>query len=272
MRRALALAAAVLLAAACARKPSTVRVSPAKQTVYGLNRRKSMAAEVLDKKGEAIPGTLVKWSSSKPAVATVDEKTGALKTIASGRTVITATAGPLSGTGTVDVVDAVVVNVVPARVTLAGPPGATAVLSYEVKDSKGKAVEAKPTWSSSDAGVASVDGNGVLKSVKEGKATITASLGDVGGGCDVAVTFREIGGVELAPLTLILTKGETQSVRAVARDTKAAPIEDAAIAWSTSDPNVATCYNGMVTGKATGTATIRASCGSKTAELSVFVN
>jgi uncharacterized protein YjdB len=247
-------------------------VTPGKQTIYGLNRRKSMTAEILDKKGEPIPGVAVSWSSSKPAVATIDEKTGALKTVADGKTVITAKAGELSGSGNIDVVDAVSINVLPARVTLAGPRGSTATLSYEVKDSKGKTIEVKPSWSSSDAGIVSVDGHGVLKSQKEGKATITASLGDVGGGCDVAVTFREIGGVELAPSTLILGRGETQSVRAVARDDKGASIEDAAIGWSTSDPAVATCYNGMVTGKATGTATIRASCGSKTAELSVFVN
>ncbi len=271
-RRVLAFATVfALLGVACAKKPASVRVNPAKQTIYGLKRTKSVAAEVLDKNGQAIPGVPVEWDSSKPAVATVD-RTGSLKTVAAGRAVVTAKAGPLSGSGTVDVVDAVSIAVSPARITLAGPQGTSASLSHEVKDSAGKTLDSKPTWSSSDGRVVTVDQNGVLKSVKEGKATITAALGDLGGGVDVAVTFREIGVVELAPATLILAKGESQSVHASARDTRGVTVEDAAIGWSSSDPSVATCYNGMVTGRGTGTATIRATCGSKSAELSVFVN
>jgi uncharacterized protein YjdB len=272
MRRALALSAALALTAlSCAKKPASVRVNPAKQTIYGLKRTKSVAAEVLDKNGQAIPGVPVEWSSSKPAVTTVD-RTGSLKTVAPGRAVVTAKAGPISGTGTVDVVDAVGIAVSPARVTLAGPRGTTASVSCEVKDSAGKTLDVKPTWSSSDGRIVTVDQNGVLKSVKEGKATITAALGDLGGGCDVAVTFREIGTVEVSPPTLIIAKGETQPVRASARDTRGVTVEDAAIGWSSSDPSVATCYTGMVTGRGTGNATIRATCGTKTAELSVFVN
>lgn len=273
--RALRLASAALLlafAAACARKPASIRVNPGKQTIYGMKRTRAVAAEVLDKKGEVMPGVAVEWSSSKPAVATVDKVTGSVKTVAPGRAVITAKAGEISGTGLVDVVDAAEILVTPARVTLAGPKGTTAQLSCDVKDSSHKPVDVKATWSSSDPKVAIVEGNGTLKSVGEGKATITASIGDLGGGCDVAVTYREIGTLDLAPITMILVKGETQPVRAIARDKNGVAVDDAAVGWSSSDPSVATCANGMVNGKTTGTATIRAICGSKTAELSVFVN
>jgi len=267
-----ALSSLALLAVSCAKKPASIRVTPPKQTIYGLKRTKSVAAEVLDKKGEQLPGFLVQWSSSKPAVVTV-QPTGSLKSVTPGKAVITATLGPLSGTANVDVVDIQMLEVTPARVTLAGPKGATAALSAEAKDSKGKLVTGvSALWTSSDTKVALIDNKGVLTSVGEGKTTITAAIGDVGGGADVAVTFREIGAVEVSPLTLILKMGETQSVRAIVKDTRGAPVEDAAVTWTTSDPSVATCYNGMVTGKSTGTTTIRGTCGTKVAEVSVFVN
>jgi len=273
VRRALPAAALLLLSlAACARKPTTVRVDPAKQTIYGKKRAKSVAVQVLDNKGEPMPGVAIEWSSSNPSVATIDAKTGAIKTVAPGRAILTAKAGPISGTGVVEVVDAAAILVTPSRVTLAGPKGSSAQLSAEVKDSAGKALDVKPTWSSSDPGIASVDASGALRSVKEGKTTITASLGDLGGGCDVGVTFREIGSLEVAPVTLILAKGETQSVRATARDANGISVEDAAVAWTSSDPSVATCSSGAVTGRGTGSATIHASCGTKTAEISVLVN
>jgi uncharacterized protein YjdB len=267
-----ALVLAAAFAAGCAQKPASVRVNPGKQTIYGMKRSRAVTAEVLDKKGEVMPGVIVEWSSSKPAVATVDKVTGSVKTVAPGRTIVTAKTGEISGTGLVDVVDAAEILVTPARLTLAGAKGTTAQLNCDVKDSSHKPIDVKATWSSSDPKVVVVDGTGLLRSVSEGKATITASIGDLGGGCDVAVTYREIGTLELAPITMILTKGETQPVRAIARDKNGVAVDDAAVGWSSSDPSIATCANGVVTGKTTGTATIRAICGSKTAELSVFVN
>ena len=269
---ALLLAVLAVSTSACARKPASIRLNPGKQTIYGMKRTRAVAAEVLDKKGEVMPGIAVEWSSSKPAIATIDKVTGSVKTVAPGRTIVTAKAGEISATSLVDVVDAAEILVTPSRLTLAGPKGTTAQLACDVKDSSHKPVDVKATWSSSDPKVVVVEGNGLLKSVSEGKATITASVGDLGGGCDVAVTYREIGTLDLAPVTMILAKGETQPVRAIARDKNGTAVDDAAVGWSSSDPSVATCANGVVTGKTTGTATIRAICGSKTAELSVFVN
>ena len=44
------------------------------------------------------------------------------------------------------------------------------------------------TFTSSDASVATVDANGVVKALKAGKATITATCGDVSAVCEITVT------------------------------------------------------------------------------------
>ncbi len=53
--------------------------------------------------------------------------------------------------------------------TLVGPPGTKMGLVAEVKDAKGNTVNLKPKWMSGDAKVATVDGDGVVTSVGEGR-------------------------------------------------------------------------------------------------------
>ena len=48
--------------------------------------------------------------------------------------------------------------------------------------------EEKASWASSNTAVATVDGNGLVKSVKAGKTTVTATVGEVSASCEVTVT------------------------------------------------------------------------------------
>ena len=96
-------------------------------------------------------------------------------------------------------------------------------------------------------------------------------VGDVPGGSEVVVVFRTIDSLVAAPLTIPLKVGELSRVSLVARDPQGAPIPDVAATWTTSDPKVATCAGGTVLGIGPGAATIRATCGGKSAEVSVIV-
>jgi hypothetical protein len=60
-------------AAACARKPASVQVSPKKVLLYGIDRSQRLTARVLDKNGRELEGLRAVWSSSAPDVAAVDE-------------------------------------------------------------------------------------------------------------------------------------------------------------------------------------------------------
>jgi uncharacterized protein YjdB len=268
-----ALLLAALLASACAPKPAAIRLSESKLKVYGLGRVVSITGDVVDEKGEVVPGRTVEWSSSNAKVAKVDPATGAVTSVAPGRTIVTARIGdpPLEAAANVEVFDVALVNVVPSRTTLAGPAGSKFPLVIDVKDSLGAKVSIAARWESSSPKVATVDENGVVTSVGEGSATITAKAGDVPGASEVVVVFRTIDSLVVSPLTIPLKVGELSRVTLVAKDPQGAAIPDVAATWTTSDPKVATCSAGTVLGIGPGSATIRATCGDKTAEVSVIV-
>jgi uncharacterized protein YjdB len=267
----LALCAALVLSAACAKKPKEIRIAPAKATIYGTKKSILLTGDVLDKEGQPIPGLVVAWTSAKPTIASV-EKTGTVKSVSAGKVAITARLDTLSANAIIEVVDVGGITMTPVRMTLAGPKSTKSAVQVEVKDSKGKPLALKTSFASSNPRVVTIDNAGVLTSVGEGKTTVTATLGDFAAASDVAVTFRDIASFELAPLTVILKTGESQVLRATARDAQGNAIEDAAVIWSSSEPGTASVYNGMVTGKVPGSSTVKAICGPKSAEVSVLVN
>ena len=261
-----------LLLSACGQKPAEVRVSPTKIQLFGTDRRASVKADVVDKKGNPLPDQSVTWESSNPKVATV-EPSGILKSVGPGRAQIFARKGDLSGLATVDVADVASLTMIPPRVTLVGPVGTTIALFADLRDLKGQPSPLKPKWSTSDPKIVQVTEAGLVASAGEGKATITASLGtDFSSGCEVRVLFREIASFEIAPLTLILKMGDTQRINPVVRDTGGAAIEDPALVWTTSDPKVASVLNGVVKAEGPGTATVTVAAGARSLRATVLVN
>jgi len=261
-----------LLLTACGQKPAEVRVTPAKVQLFGKDRRASVKADVVDKKGNPVPDQAVTWESSNPKVATV-EASGVLKSVGPGRAQIVARKGPLSGSATVDVADVASLSMVPPRLTLVGPAGTTFPLFADLRDSKGQPSPVKLKWSTSDAKVVQVTESGLVASAAEGKATVTASLGgDLSAGCEIRILFREIGSFEIAPLTLILKTGDAQRINPLVRDTGGSVIEDPALAWASSDPKVASVLNGVVKAEGPGTATITVGAGARSLRATVLVN
>ena len=264
---------APLLLASCGPKATEIRLKETKLKVYGLDRIVSVGGDVVDKKGEIVPGLMVAWETSDPKVATVDRQTGSVKTVAAGKVNLTARLGepPLEARVALEVVDLASVNVTPQRMTLAGPAGTTFPLVLEARTSSGALVPMAAEWVSSDPKVATVDASGVVTSVVEGKATVKAVIGDVSGAADVVVVLRSIESLEATPLNIPLKIGEALDVTLVARDAQGALIPDVAATWTSSDPAVATCSGKRVLGVGPGSATIRAVCGAKSAEVAVIV-
>ena len=146
-------------------------------------------------------------------------------------------------------------------------------LAVEIKDARGNAANLKPKWMSGDPKVATVDANGVVTSAGEGRTTIIASLGnDQSSASDVRVLHREISTFEISPLTLIIRIGETQRINAVVKDASGMAVEDAALAWTSSEPKIATVANGAVVGLARGTAVITVATSSRTLTATAIVN
>ena len=104
-------------------RATTVEVTPATTELTALGETVRFAAQVRDQNGQLMAGTAVAWSSGDASVATVDA--AGLETAAgNGTATITASAGSVSGSATVTVVQAVsAVTVSPAADTVV--PGDT---------------------------------------------------------------------------------------------------------------------------------------------------
>ena len=166
---------------------TTVTVSPASVTLTSLEETTRLTAEVRDQNGQVMAGATVAWTSSDGSVAAVDTS-GQVTAAANGNTTITATAGSVSGKAAVTV--AQVVSAVEVSPAMDAPVavGDTVRLMAEATDANGHGVVGSEfSWSSSDAGVASVDESGLVEAVAEGMAIITATAGHASGFAEINV-------------------------------------------------------------------------------------
>jgi hypothetical protein len=138
----------------------------------------------------------VKWSSSNPGVAAVDQG-GKMTALANGTTTITVTtADGKTDTGTVTVTDPVAIQSIslsPSQLTES--IGAIVNLNLNVTITPSNASNKKLTWSSSNTSVATVV-NGFVRVLAAGSAVITATSADgsQSGTCTIVVP------VDIAPL------------------------------------------------------------------------
>ena len=134
----------------------------------------------------------INWSSSNVSVVRVDQN-GAVAAEGAGTAVITASAGTKSATCTITVtipVESISLNMTERTIKV----NETVLLKAEINpsDATTKSIQ----WSSSDVSIASVGSNGMVKGLKEGVATITASADGKSTSCTITVLRSTAGGNE----------------------------------------------------------------------------
>lgn len=125
------------------------------------------------------------------------------------------------------------------------------------------------TWTSSNPAVASVDG-GLVTAIADGTAVITASVGNLSATCKVTVSTMVIpvASITLSESALELEIGDEAQLTATVSPSDAS---NPAVTWVSSDPEVATVQNGLVTAVGKGSAVITATAGEKSASCAVTV-
>lgn len=192
----------------------------------------------------------VTWSSSKPEVATVDQE-GNVKAVSTGSAVITAKVGSFTLETTVNVVVSITdVTINYSTVTLLPNEEKNLVVTITPSDATNKDV----TWSSSNEEVVSVGSDGMVKALKSGTATITATVGGKTLTTEVKVLVP-IEGVSISKTNMELVKGKSEKLTVTVIPEEAE--ESKLVTWKSSDERVATVSSdGTVTGVGRGTAVI----------------
>ena len=166
---------------------ASVQLSVASLGLASLGESKTMGVTAKDKDGIALAASSLSWSSTATGVATVNGS-GSVTAASNGQTRIIAAYGTAADTATVtvsQVVTSLTVTPASASVNVGGSLGLTA----QARDALGGVVQgASMTWTSSNAGVATVDGTGRVAAVAAGSATIGATTSGRSASSSIQVT------------------------------------------------------------------------------------
>ena len=219
--------------------------------------RLTLDLSVSDAAGQPVPDRPAAWSSSDPAIATVD-RGGLVQALAAGTASITARVD--------EAADSVTVHVRPpavAAISLEAPRELTAGRQASAKakllDRARRPLEDRGVeWSSSDDAIASVDARGAITAHRPGSVTLTASADGQDASTTLRVTAPVAASVTFAEEIDSVEVGEECQLRATVRDADGSLLERT-IAWRSSNARVATVSDeGLVRALAPGRSRITA--------------
>lgn len=190
----------------------------------------------------------LKWESSDPSIATVDED-GEVTAVAPGKCKVTATSTDGNN------VTATCTVYVKSTVNATGMTLTPSTVNFRVGETRNLTVRTTPTnvtetisWITSDPTVVLVDGNGQITAIGEGAAVITAygRVSGVQATCNVTVDSAVVKATSLKLNTdqIIMLAGKTRAIQYRLLPTNSTE----RINWISSDPSVATVdSDGIVT-------------------------
>ncbi len=266
------------------RPVTSVSVSPQNVSLF-VGGTQEMTATARDSADQILTERTTSWSSSNTVVADVSGD-GLVTAKAPGNAIITATVEGVSNTATVTV------TLVPVASVTVTPDGETIAVGEKLqftavaRDAGGNELTGRTvTWSSSPAGVASVEQDGEVTGVSEGTATITATVEGVTGSAQLTVTDPGGGdssepivipdSVEVTPDSVSLSSRHSQTAQlaALVFDSEGRKLDGVAVQWSSSNNSAATVNDaGLVTAQSPGNATITATAGQASGHAHVNVH
>lgn len=166
---------------------TTVTIVPGVAQVE-LGETITVTAEVRDQTGALMAGKTPAWTSSSPAIASIDASSGVLRGVEVGSVTLTATVEGKSGLSIANVLPLAVtsVSIAPSSSLL---PGQTSPLVLTLKDRNGGVLTGRfVSWTSSATRVATVNASGVVSALSAGTTTITATSEQVSATISVVVS------------------------------------------------------------------------------------
>src|SRR2546425_425171 len=256
----------------CPLPVAAVTVTPPTATI-GVGQTAQYLAITRDAFGNPLGGRTVTWSSSNPAVATVNGA-GQATGVAVGAATLTATSEGKSGTAAITVATVPVASVTVSPATASVQVGQTVPLSAIPRDANGNPLAGRTvSWGSSNPAVATVSASGLVTGVTAGAATLTATSEGKSGTAAITVNTVPVAAVTVNPATASVQVGQTVQLSAIPRDANGNPLAGRTVSWGSSNPAVATVSaSGLVTGVAAGSATITATSEGQSGTATITVN
>ena len=132
-------------------------------------------------------------------------------------------------------------------------------LTATVRDQNGTIMSGVPVaWASTDTSVVTVTPAGLLTSVGNGTATVSASAGSASGST-AATVVQEVAAVAVSPATGTVVEGDTLRLASEVTDANSHIVDGAEVSWGSGDTAVAVVdSSGLVTGVGAGEVEITA--------------
>jgi uncharacterized protein YjdB len=256
-----------------------VSVSPTSSNLQ-IGGTAQLSAVTRDVNNNVLTGRVVTWASANAGIASVNGS-GLVTAVSAGTTQITATSeGKTSSAATITVSAAAPVPVASVSVspTLSSLQiGGTAQLSAVTRDANNNVLNGRiVTWASANAGIASVNGSGLVTAVSAGTTQITATSEGKSGTATINVSAPAplpVATVSISPPSASIPVGGAVQLSAVTRDSLGNTVTGRIVVWSSSNPSIALVNSsGFVTGGATGgPVTITATSETKVGTASITV-
>ena len=264
-----------VLTLSCFQTPSEIKVEPSKIDIYDQGGTVNLRVTVTDKKGKVIAKAKPRFSVEDSSYASVDES-GKLTARMSGKTEVKVDYKKVSASVPVNVtiVDVLKLDFPTAGIYEAmGPEKSTFKLNVTVKKENGEDVDLSILkFGSSNEKVASVDNEGELTLLGDGKAMISAFIGKKKATIEVPVTILRPSAVKVDVPRFSLSLGDTAYLPITIISTKGTPLVSFPVKVQFDKEGIATANeNGQVTGIAKGTTNVTIFAGEASNTLTLTV-
>jgi uncharacterized protein YjdB len=245
-------------------------VNPSAVTLT-LNAQQPLQALVRNAAGELVPDASVTWTAENADIASVST-TGVVTGLALGTTQVAASARGKSGIATVTVQRTPVASVVVVPNTVNAGIGGTTQLIAKAYDAGQNELSGRTmVWTTSNAGVATVDANGLVTAKAKGTSTITATAEGKSGTSQFTISPGAVSKVTVTPNSISMETGQKQQLAATAQDASGTVLSDRTAIWSSDNTQVVTVSGGEVTAVGRGSAKISATVDGVSGSASVTV-
>jgi uncharacterized protein YjdB len=234
----------------------SIAITPPDETLV-IGTSLSLSAIPRDAAGVAMPDHIVTWQSSSPGIASVSASGVVVGVVVGGPVTITASSDGVSASHLVTVIPIPVASVLLSQSNGLVQVGRTLTLSATLRDGSNHVLTGRTvTWTSSDVGIATVSGNGVVTGISPGgPVAITASSDGKTAAATITIIPMPgpVASVWVAPPNPSIVLGNTVQLAAILQDTAFTDLTDRAVVWTSSAPAVASVSpSGLVTAIAVG--------------------